>query len=426
MMRIESHISVFITICLLMLAFTPAIAASQLNLPYLLIPETQQAIIKGDYTVLDEALPLDNTTRDGYRMVSKDIDAFMNGSTWENDQRHLYQYEEDFMSVQSEDLTQNYTNDSWVNYEKLDMLHDDECFSTGYSLFRWGSNQWGNYIQSTYTLDASHNITETLSQIWQGGAWANYTRGIYGYNENQLVASVEFQMWQSGSWVNLARSDMTYNANGDVAEQYTSTWGASGWIPLSRTIYTYIDDELTYRLYQTWNSGVSMYQDYNKFTYTYEYSGLLFQELQENWQNNVWNWQICKTYSYDDLLNNIEIIQQSYNNGWLNTQRSTMVYEFWDVAIEDQNLIVAPFSVSIMPNPASADATVNIKSQTAAECKVLVFNTKGERLQTHEVTVSAKTNNMLELPISALKADIYIVQVKSSAGQTNVLKLTKL
>ena len=81
--------------------------------------------------------------------------------------------------------------------------------------------------------------------------------------------------------------------------------------------------------------------------------------------------------------------------------------------------------VSIYPNPAKDNFTLELTSSQAGEMSMTIYNLNGSLIRTKNIKLT-QGNNSINEDVSSLASGIYFVQVYSSSnGETIVKKLVK-
>jgi hypothetical protein len=146
---------------------------------------------------------------DGNNNMLADSSLIWNGSTWVNNFKDNYTYNNNLISTHT---IQTWQSSMWVNSSTWDYTYDSNNNQTGSIGQTWSSNTWVNDSKSTNTFDANNLQTGWLNQTWGASAWVNSDQGTQSYDANNNLIEIAGQSWNGTGWDNSFRIQDTYSA----------------------------------------------------------------------------------------------------------------------------------------------------------------------------------------------------------------------
>jgi hypothetical protein len=388
--------------------------------------EVQTALATGDISALQNEI-LDNLQdRGGWKVIWTHVYDRGQVNYWNNFEIHEHQYQNIHPAQMSREIVTQNTSGSWQNYMRYTPAYVsyDSWNYTSYLYENWSGGQWVNYYRTLYTYNQDDSYQTITGQMWQNSAWQNYSLSTYYYGANSRISYILSQSWTNGIWVNSVKTDYTYDSMNRVSQMIISSWIAPAWALFFRNTYTYTSEgDYNTILGESWD-GTSSYVNNNRSTYSYnQYQNS--QIVYESWSENAWHYSQRMLYNYDAIGNNTESIYQIYNSSWEDHERRTMEYEFWDVANEDDYASVIPLQVRLYPNPAVSSASVIINSSKSGRGMLEIYNLKGEKCSSQDVTIEINKDKIISLDTSKLPSGVYFIRT-TIAGQQQTTRMLKL
>jgi len=175
--------------------------------------------------------------------------------------------------------------------------------------FVWNdADQWTNSKQVAYTFDTHHNLTLEVIQFWNGTSWMNSDQNFYTYDANQDRVGILYQTWDGVAWVNSYQLIFTYDNDHNLLTRISQLWMGGNWLNGSRQVNTYdVDHHLTLRLFQNFTTD---WNDISRSFYTYDVQGDLDTLLYQKWNFNAWTDDYRNLYDFDSHHNRIFILEQ--------------------------------------------------------------------------------------------------------------------
>lgn len=179
----------------------------------------------------------------------------------------------------------------WMaDYNRFVTYDDHANILTEIHVYANTGDTLGRYVN---TYDTEGRIIERLTQNWVNGDWENHYRYVYTYDDHGNQNVYLRQEWQYSNWVTTYgyKKTYTYDMNDNITEVLWQTWntGITAWENYWRDFYTYDSNGYLIELIdQTWN-GMSWISD-DKETYTNNAAGVIIEKLVEDWDeiSSIW------------------------------------------------------------------------------------------------------------------------------------------
>lgn len=142
----------------------------------------------------------------------------------------------------TEEVYQDYTGGTWVNYMRYLYTYDANDSTTKDLLQEWDipTSAWEDYNQMLYEWDQNGNLTKITYQIYfLTQSWDDQFRYTYTYNQNNLLETMIYEISFLGSWMNSVKGTASYNASNLLTEEIIQQWLANAWVNVERYAYTY-------------------------------------------------------------------------------------------------------------------------------------------------------------------------------------------
>lgn len=314
------------------------------------------SIEKKSRTIVTKTLLDDNYLR------VESIYQTWNGTTWVNDSRDTYLYDQMNNNVQSTYQTWNGT--TWVNYSRQNNVYDQMNNLVQATYQTWNGTAWVNSGRNTLTYDSNNNYVEQIYENWNGSAWVYQYRYTYTYDTNNNLTGYLYQTWSGSAWVNGSRYTSTYDANNNRIEQLGQQWNGSAWVNSYRYTYAYdANNNNTLRLYQTWNG--TAWLNVNKYTNIFDLNNNQIERVTQEWDGTAWINKYRYTYTYNTNNQLTEQVFQTWDvSAWKNSSKYTLTYNANQNVIE---YLVQQWDVSAWVNSARYTITYDINENVLEE-----------------------------------------------------------
>jgi hypothetical protein len=164
---------------------------------------------------------------------------------------------------------------------------------------------------------------------WENGGWALTSRSFNTYGEGCQPGSLTYQDLVNGLWINTGKTLYTYDASGRVSAQTEQFWTqflVNGlWINSIKMLYTYdANSRLSVEIQQNWDTVSSSFENYLRYTFTYNASGNFTFTSTETWDGSAWQPSVRETYTYDGNGYLISLLSEdSLGGSWTNVSLAT-------------------------------------------------------------------------------------------------------
>jgi hypothetical protein len=222
--------------------------------------------------------------------LSNQYNSFvLSGSAWVPKYKSSYTYNASGQLTGQVDQT--WTSGSYVNTNKIAFTLNSAGAPSDVIYSVWTSGAWVNGSRLQYTYNSANLPNTELLQRWVSGAWVNsyrntYTRNSAGHATNRLGEG-----WNSGSWVNDSKLDSTFNSSGGLTSAEFFIWNGTAWSSNGRYLHTL---DASNRILVETNQQFtppSTYLNVQKMTYTYNAAGEVTERVGQNYDHNANAWE---------------------------------------------------------------------------------------------------------------------------------------
>jgi hypothetical protein len=325
-------------------------------------------------------------------------------------------------------LTEEYVNNVWVYNRRETRYYDGESrlIEVKYENYDPNSNIWVNFQRDIYSYGQGYVPDSAFSQIWdtEGMFWEDFFQSIYTWHVNggsayydEILLKVNFGgMWlntihldftYNGDWFvilleedefdfmtqqrfDVDRTHYTYNSSNKLTVELRENFDEGAWINNELRTYTYDDLGFnTQMLQQHWGGG-SGWIDNDRFSYTYDDNGQVTTELVENKASGSWVNTTLTTNSYDDNGNLFYQLHQEWadRGSWVDAFRDTYTYT-GTTGLKEK---LPAISVTVFPNPAT-DHVIFTFSDLPDRAYLTITDQKGSEVHRRQVDPVSGSNN---------------------------------
>ena len=322
----------------------------------------------------------------------------------------------------------NASTSTWQNAdENVYIWSGGNLQSYIYQVWDSAGSMWTNNAKTVYTYDGAGNILSETDQNWDGStsAWVNSYSYIYTYNANNKITTQIDQSWDtvSHSWTNQDKQTYTYDVtNTYVLSQLSQLWnsGSSTWDNYTQHVYTYdgMNDQLT-ALAQTWSG--SAWINNSLATYSSFVAQLPQTEIDQTWNTStlVFDNNQKFTYTYNSFNQETSSASTSWNIGgfWQPTtsdRESRFYYETYTTGVKA--VAANDDDVMLYPVPASDVLNISVKWSEIQPFSVTIYNMLGSVV--NQWQVNACSGYEASVPID-LQPGCYFIRF-DGASSSNV------
>jgi len=342
-------------------------------------------------------------TYDANNNLTTEIMQYWNGSIWAD--INLYSYTYDANNNQISELRQDWNDSLWVNFHLKSYTYDINNKLTSRSfLSDWSGSAWMYGYQSVFTYDANNNLASKLYQTGSGSAWMNLFLDTYTYDANNNQTNDLSREWSGDSWFNRNKWLFVYDANNNQISALRQDWDGSSWTNFSLNTSSYNNnDNITDELQQNWNGSSWVNSNYS--VYTYDANNNQTNSIHQSWNGSTWRNSVLGTMTYD--ANNFIIsssIKEIDSVGAVTSGDSTFYYFHTVLGIND--LINPAGSLTIYPNPASTQITVESPATPHGNTVLTISSINGQKIMSCQIKEQQTVIDVSETP-----PGVYFVKV---------------
>lgn len=258
----------------------------------------------------------------------------------------------------------DYASSSWENITQSNFTNNPDGTTNQMITQIWdGVSAWSNTIRTTYTYNASKKVLTQVREIWLIAIWQNSSRTTNTYDGSGYLTNGLSQRWDlvSSTWKNDIQTNYTNNPNGTVNQEIDQLWdGVSTWNNTQRSTFTYNgSNKILTDVSDNWTAG--NWAPSSRFTNTYNGSGYLTNNLIQSWDAGTSTWKNNLQFNYTNNTDGSpsQGISQLWDgvSVWNNAERFTYTYSSPTLVYElsDEGLV-------IYPNPGSDLITITGKN----------------------------------------------------------------
>lgn len=347
-----------------------------------------------------------------YRLrATRDYDIFNNviklssynwvSGNWNETYRYLSVYSTTNLLLENVrmDLVSNVltnTDKKTYTYDNLNRLKEELDFN-------WSNNQWINnqklvhhYKGNTNVLDSSEYFAWNTTQ----NVFVKGSRILYDYNvAGQLISKITQAV--TPQLVNASKTDYLYDANNNVIDEKRYTWinSSSLWELQDNIQSTFDSDSRLTQKIEKWFNGSTL-ENNRRETYQYEPDSSIVKYQFALWSNGAWN-----NLFEDEYL--FEPVQQLPSGIGSNT---------------------TPANVKAYPNPFTSNTIIEFEANESRPMQLQITELNGRVVfQKNLFAISGKNSVLWDsknLGGNTLPSGLYIAAIKNQSG-AKIFKLLK-
>lgn len=346
-------------------------------------------------------------------LLEKDSSQMYSGGTWVNSNRTLYFYNQNYKDTLK--IYEGWTGSSWQPNGKITSIFNNQNKLIERTGFQFSG---GNFVPSwkqKYQYDNNGNQIEQLFLSYNSGTqtFDSSARNLATFDNLNRTTEWINQSYMSNNWNNMSRMTYVYSgSNTEPSIQYNFSWGSNQWDSSAKVIYTYNgQNQVTQSIFYNYTSG--SWVPSSKTDISYNNNGQEITVKSYSWNNNQWEIQNVDTNVYDNvnaLVEEISKIWDSNTNTLVNNYRC--IYTNIKIMSIKENGSVSIHKCKFA-NPYNGGSILcNLNEQEYYTVSLYALN--GQLIE-H----SSFRGNMLTIK-SDLKPGLYILQITSADGKTNI------
>ncbi len=272
-----------------------------------------------------------DTTRHVYAfnanaMRTLDLTQKLTGDRWVDTLRETTTWSDN--NVVLTRMTENSSNGQWTKIERQTNTLDSDGRPVLVLEEYWISDQWTNRFRMEFTYIANGPGVSMVLEEWQTDHWVNWDRITATYADRLFgtLTSSLHEVWRNDQWVPTTRQSYVYDANGNTIFFLTAEWSNDQWVDSLRNAYAYdpqgniLTDLFQYRRNDAW-------VDSTRHTYTYDIQGDMLSDVLAKSVNAQWVDTLRSTYTYDGQMHRTSELDAYYSSAWQNYGRYTDTYD---------------------------------------------------------------------------------------------------
>jgi hypothetical protein len=222
----------------------------------------------------------------------------------------------------------------------------------------------------------------------------------------------------SSSWVNNTYSEVTFdptdNSNYDTFQNIVDN---GSFYPLYYH-YPFMGARITQELTKDWN-GTS-YEEAEKETFTFDSNWNVTEDFNQNKIDGNWVGEDRTLITYVNANQINTVIESDWPNG---TEQNSNRYRFqYGTGTTDVTSPMSNLRIASYPNPFKEDAVITIKSENVQNAQIELFNVKGRKVASKEISINSNTNinlSQISSDFNRLATGIYFVKVNTGNGSVS-------
>lgn len=366
----------------------------------------------------------------------------VNGS-WVKSHRYTYTY--NLTGKQTSYLYQQWVNNAWRNLSRRMMTYNsnddflantDEYWDTLTSTWILNGNQYNN------TYNANFKKTQMLQVYVSNGVVIDSSRTTYTYNANNKEHSQLRQAWTSSSagWYNQQIWYNVYNTNNQLDSTFNCIWNPNTLVFDTSYLTTYsFDSQGNTTANYNFQINGSNWENMSKQTYTFDANNNPTGNSYYNWNNTTSTWLQMSQQIYTFNANNQSThgLSLNYNSNLgmlVNSYQSTYTYDANDnpeyIISESWNLNTSSWQLSSKVRyfyncgalgleentPLSVNCYPNPASQLVSielteESPIEIYSISGIKM----ATFASQLNHQVD--VSAYPEGIYLVKTDQAVSK---------
>ena len=343
----------------------------------------------------------------------------MDGINWENDWRTLYTYDSEGNT--SSEIEQEWNGAVWTNDQKQTYAHDSQNNMTEFIIYDWEfiTSSWDESVKLIIDYTDLNKIDNVIIQFWDNteNSWYNLSRNAMLYTGNNL-SQVAYDYWDGSEsqWKTTWKTEYTFNANNQWTTSQDLIWDDVNqeWDNDEKQLLAYDDLGNNISIIeQLWESG--SWNDNYKEEYTYSSLNLTRVTAFE-WNGTELTENARILYSYNDYQQCTEAAVEYWNGGdWtadLYSPQIRLYYEEFEDNTTSIATIIERNEFEIYPNPAADILKVKLNGKEIQQIRIIDI--------TGKTVFESRTGfqaSEAKIPVNQLQNGVYILQV-TSGNQT--------
>jgi len=229
------------------------------------------------------------------------------------------------------------SSNTWLNYEKTDLIYNSDYQVVEKNIFNWDDSIWIKGKKELYNFDVNGNDTTILKQYWVIDKWINSEKIINAFDShNNLIQTIN-QNFLDSLFINIDKTDFVYDSQNNLIEEVYQFWIDGSWENRIRRTKAYNINNLVIEVIdEEWNGTEWVNDNQRLFEYDETYNKIL--EMLNYWSGTEWDNHIrwISNYNSNNLISEV-ILDDYFENVWLHSEKDIFTYDSL-ILIEDKKL----------------------------------------------------------------------------------------
>lgn len=316
---------------------------------------------------------------------------------------------------------------NWTDYRRVTYTYDSNGNEISRLVENWSASDanWKNASLYARVFNSDDQLLLEISQNWEDDTWKNGSQFSGSYENGRLIEGLH-QFWDDGisNWKNttLSNHEYEYFQNGTTLKKQTDyfyKWEDEDWVLRSRSIDEFdMDEKYIIGISQTWDADSEEWINKYRTDNEYDQDGNILQELDQSWDLQAEEWYSTSrlTWTHTDFNMPETFLSEYRDTADLKWEAFTRDFYYYESVVPVQEIIEAPFTVQIYPNPSDGLLSLEFDQMQEANAKLTVYNSHGQLIHEQGLT----TANSQTIDLSEFEEGLFSLQIV--CGNTVVVR----
>ncbi len=205
-------------------------------------------------------------------------------------------------------------------------------------VYVWSGLDWFLNGKSFFKYDQFGNAIVKKRNSYYDGSETNLDSVVWIYNEQNQLTKYTYYDWDDEKWYEKKRENYSYDNRGNLIIKDEWRFLQENWILEYQTIYIFDDLNNQIEMLEKRQSNLEL-QNYRRYTYLYNEENQLIRRQRESWHEESWESVNYYDYIYNESGQLIEQPEFLYLNDGTFMRRFNTVFDYneWGNLIERRN-----------------------------------------------------------------------------------------